>query len=598
MGIFALGDASGSLPDAGPIIGDELQAFFDQGLHILYEVKKKPKFCISALICALLGVVQVLAGVLVCAFSFGGASTVGLGLIAEGISDIYSGIESMINGTFSWAYWAICKAVSLAVSLVTAGFSVIKSSCTAAMNSVNGLLNGTKSLMSIAMECRAAGRLVWSSARAGMTSLVNASSKEIVKQTFQKLTSDVTVKINLKAAAKYAVQELVIESTLIGVTHALDVGLQTVFENIFASYFKKRVTETLSSSTAMKQSLLSLIVGFGVPVSTLQSQNPKSTVIRENTLIEINDAMNCTIQNVIEDMLTDSSVIHDLVSHVDAVKYDVMKIMEKSGLSKKIIRRYQLSVEITKHCSKLVQLLQTLQTSTMLNNKVVPLFVSEIEGYTGNMEYTADGRESFPAVESLKDKLLEKVCQEISSVFNKECATRLQSFATTYVKQKINTYVKERVGNMIGRHKTQRYFDDQEHAHHMRQNATNVEVPDGVLSEQDRGVVLDVAADIANINRPATDLDLHVLTKSDILCGRTVEVLMVDTDMKELMSPIRYEGNDETAEVIQLKLVKEKIADERYFNCLNCTIYYLKVYLHSDMSTAIYALQLTFVFKI
>ena len=567
-GIFALGDAP------GPILEGELQAFFDQGLHILYEVKKKPKFCISALICALLGALQVLAGVLVCAFSFGGASTVGLGLIAEGVSDIYSGIQGMINGTFDWAEWAISKAVSLSVSLLTAGFSVIKSGFTAATNSVKGLLNGSKSLMNIADDCIAAGKSVWSSAKTGMTSLVNASSKASVKTTFNKLASDATVKSNLKAASKYAVQELVIEGALIGVTHAIDAGLQAVFEQIFESVFQKRVSETLKSSAAMRKSLLSLIVGFGVPVSTLQSQNPKSTVIRNNNLTEINDAITGTIQNVIEDMLTDYTVINDLVNHLGAVRDDMMGLMEKSGSSESSVKAFKMSVEITKHISKYTQMLDAIPTREVLNNRVVPLFVSEIKGYTENMEYTEDGRERFPAVVSLKDKLLEKACKEVSSEFIKVCATRMTSFVTIYAKQKMNKYVKKKVGNMIGRHKTQRYFNDQEHARKMRQNATNVEVPKVVLSQQERGVVLDVAADIGNKNRPATDLDLHILTKSDILCGRTVEVHMMDIDKKELMSTIRYEGNDETAEVIKLTLVKEEIEDKRYLNCQNFTKHY------------------------
>ena len=106
-GIFALIEKPSHLE------ANELQELFNEGLQVVYEVKKKPKFCIDALICAIIGVLQVFAGVLVCACSFGAASQIGLGLISEGVSDIISGIEGMITGTFDWAEWAISKAISI-----------------------------------------------------------------------------------------------------------------------------------------------------------------------------------------------------------------------------------------------------------------------------------------------------------------------------------------------------------------------------------------------------------------------------------------------------------------------------------------------------
>eukprot|EP00064_Thunnus_orientalis_P025120 superscaffoldBa00011948_g25447 len=77
------------------IITNELMALYELGLAVVFEVKKKPKFCFDALICFFIGAMQVLAGVLVCAFSFGTASQFGLGLIGEGVSDMINGIVGM-----------------------------------------------------------------------------------------------------------------------------------------------------------------------------------------------------------------------------------------------------------------------------------------------------------------------------------------------------------------------------------------------------------------------------------------------------------------------------------------------------------------------
>ncbi|KAK6474621.1 hypothetical protein HHUSO_G25470 [Huso huso] len=149
----------------------ELMALYEYGLGIVFMVKEKPKFCIDALICALLGACQVFLGALVCTLSFGTASQVGLGLISEGVSDMIEGIKGMITGTFDWVDWAISKSISLGMSLVTAGFSVIRKT----LSMCKGLLTGTKTLSSIADDIICTGKSTLTSlkgtAKATLTSL-------------------------------------------------------------------------------------------------------------------------------------------------------------------------------------------------------------------------------------------------------------------------------------------------------------------------------------------------------------------------------------------------------------------------------------------
>ncbi|KAF5880029.1 Protein translocase subunit SecA [Clarias magur] len=128
--------------DKNFITTNELRALYDYGLGVVFEVKEKPKFCFDALICFILGVLQVLAGILVCALTLGQASQIGFGLIAEGVSDMISGIEGMIKGTFSWASWAISKSISIGLSLLTAGFSMIKNAATSVFKATKALLKG------------------------------------------------------------------------------------------------------------------------------------------------------------------------------------------------------------------------------------------------------------------------------------------------------------------------------------------------------------------------------------------------------------------------------------------------------------------------
>ncbi|MEL6152711.1 MAG: hypothetical protein AAFQ78_01660, partial [Bacteroidota bacterium] len=90
-------------------------------LFTIKEVEPTPWWSIIAV--ALIGIAQIAAGTLTVLYTAGAC---GWGLIQEGISDITTAIRSAIDGTFSWAQWAIQKAISLAVSLCCAGIDALK----------------------------------------------------------------------------------------------------------------------------------------------------------------------------------------------------------------------------------------------------------------------------------------------------------------------------------------------------------------------------------------------------------------------------------------------------------------------------------------
>lgn len=117
VGIFSL------ISGADYITNLELTSMWTLGLEIVYSIEKKPKFCWSGLVVFLLGVAQLVGGVLLTVFTVEAAASIGMGLIAEGISDCISGIEGMVTGEFSWTEWAIAKATGLALSLISGGVS-------------------------------------------------------------------------------------------------------------------------------------------------------------------------------------------------------------------------------------------------------------------------------------------------------------------------------------------------------------------------------------------------------------------------------------------------------------------------------------------
>lgn len=89
------------------------------------EIKPIDWSAVISLLCIGLG--QLVIGAALTIFTLGAGSSIGMGLISEGISDIITSIkDGIINRNFDWATWALMKVISIAVSVVCAGFKAIK----------------------------------------------------------------------------------------------------------------------------------------------------------------------------------------------------------------------------------------------------------------------------------------------------------------------------------------------------------------------------------------------------------------------------------------------------------------------------------------
>ena len=300
---------------------NELQELFNEGLQVVYEVKKKPRFCISALICALIGALQVFAGVLVCALSFGSATQICLGLISEGVSDIIAGVEGMIKGTFDRAEWAISKAISIGMSLISAGFSKIKDAACAVAKGIKGVLTGAKSLSSVADDCLRAAKSAWTSTKTAFSSAAGALSKESLKQSVVTLTSNEVAKATIKEAGKFALQEMK------GLNVGISKGTEALFEKLLSERFTSEVRRGLRESNEMNECLVHLIVCFGVPETTLSAENPSAFRIPSSTETIIQRHINDICERVVPELTTDNAVINEVFSRVKEVKDEMEGIL-------------------------------------------------------------------------------------------------------------------------------------------------------------------------------------------------------------------------------------------------------------------------------
>ncbi|XP_067449614.1 uncharacterized protein [Thunnus thynnus] len=532
------------------ITTNELMALYELGLGIVFEVKKKPKFCIDALICFFIGAIQVLAGILVCAFSFGTASQIGLSLINEGVSDMISGIEGMVKGTFDWVQWAISKSISIGMSLLTAGFSAIKKAVTAVYKVTKSLLNGTKSFSSVARDIIKSGKHVFSSIKGTAQSAISSVGKQTFGSAMKKMTTSTVVKQNFKYAAKYAAKEIGKQAVVTGLNYAIDEGLKEAFKKILDSAFKDVVTSAVKQNRDLDKAITDFICSQ-VPKAAMQKDNFKIGKLDEE---EMTKTIAVLAEEVIPDLMMDCTTVHEVISGLTQVCNGATDIMNKGKLSG-IIKAAELGLKVAEYTTRFIEILNSVPTKRVIDETFVPTLLKDIEELQQDAEkYDQDGRHNLPDVQRLKDKILSTLADSVSQAFIKACSGHMTSILTKTFKSKLNDATGKAVDKIMDKHTTQSFFDDQRHKHNMRSASHRTEKS---LTEKERMDLMDYMEHISNVDHPATDVDLIVLTKSGLLNGRGIR-LTVNDEHKNRLSEEHYKGTDKSAGNITLQLTKVK----------------------------------------
>ncbi|XP_042263836.1 uncharacterized protein LOC121895074 [Thunnus maccoyii] len=528
------------------IITNELMALYELGLAVVFEVKKKPKFCFDALICFFIGAMQVLAGVLVCAFSFGTASQFGLGLIGEGVSDMINGIVGMVTGTFSWAEWAINKSISIGISLLTAGFGAVKNVVTSVCNVTKALLNGTKSFSSVASGFIKSGKHVFSSIKGTAQSAISSVGKQTFGSAMKKMTTSTVVKQNFKYAAKYAAQEIGKQAVDTGLNYAVD-GLKEAFKKILESAFKDVVTSAVKQNRDLDKAITEFI-SSQVPKAAMQKDNFKIGKLDEE---EMTKTIAVLTDEVIPDLMRDCTTVHEVINRLTEVCNGATDIMNKGKLSG-IFKAAELALKVADHTTRFIEILNSVPTKRVIDETFVPTLLSEIEELQQDAEkYDQDGRHNLQDVKRLKGKILSTLADSVSQSFIEACFGHMTSLLTKPLKSKFNKATGKAVDKIMGRHKTQSFFDDQRQKHNMRSASRNTKKS---LTEKEQMDLMDYMEHISNV---ATAFDIIVLTKSGLLNGRGIHLTVIDEHGNRL-SEERYKGTDESAGNITLQLTKAK----------------------------------------
>ncbi|GAA6088176.1 uncharacterized protein LOC113635008 isoform X1 [Tachysurus ichikawai] len=517
------------------VSSSELGLFCNYGLALVFEVKQKPKFSFDALLCCFLGVVQVVAGVLVCTLSAGSMSSFGLGLISEGVSDMVSGVMGMINGTFDWASWAISKAISIGISLVCGGFSVLKRSFSAVKNAARNILNGTKSLKSVACNALKSGKNMFASACKSTKSMVSSV----------KNLSWTAVKPTLKHSSKYAVQELAIQGVNTALNTCIDATVQKTFQQGFKSSFKESVCSTLQQNDEFVRALTDFI-SSGIPKAALQKESGSYRIDRNlesKMIVYMVDNTNL----VINDLMVNCKQIHQVINILSQV-WD--KSAEYVAHQHRTWIKGLLTAASTS--TSIYEMYSSIPTRQTIDDNFVPAFLKSMHERGLFETYDNDGRDKLADVERLKKHLVDEISEVLSQIMVESFSGSATSLFTKTFTQQLNSVTGKVVGNLLGRHGTQSFFVNQQHEHDLK-SAT--ECKERSVNEKELNQLTCFATKITDEQKPATALEVHVLTKSNLLDGKGICFSVVD-DKGNLLTYSNYPGTDQEAGTINLLLTK------------------------------------------
>ncbi|XP_014843912.1 PREDICTED: uncharacterized protein LOC106918565 [Poecilia mexicana] len=498
--------------DKDPITMNEIMVLHEFGLCIVFDVKKKPEFSIDAFACFCLGVVQVAAGVLVCALSYGSASQFGLGLISEGVSDMIHGIKGMIQGSFDWAEWAISKAISIGVSLVFGGLSKLKGAVRAVRSGAKGLVAGAK------------------------------------------CSSILTVKECCKHAGKFAVQELAKQGCVAALSYTVSNALPAVFKRILNEAFRDKVFSMIKANSRLESALTNFICS-AVP-KTAMEQNFTNFTIDMSCENEIRLSVDIMTRDIIPDLMMDCTQVGKVLDTLSEVCGSVARHMEKQK-EIKVLMKVLESAQYIKLC---VEILNSFPTEDVIHKAFVPGLLKSLDQLPQE-KYDKDGRHSLADVKRLKKDLLHIIASSVLESFVEACSRHMTSIITRTCMTQINSAASSAVGNLLGRANTQGFFDNQLYKHQMKEA---IRRPCESLSEESKQDFHCYIEEVCDVDRPASALDIHVLTQSDALQGKGIRVIVVDKDKKKL-SEDYFPGKDSSAGDIVLQLSKDPEAQKQTF---------------------------------
>ncbi|XP_040191625.1 uncharacterized protein LOC120924686 [Rana temporaria] len=528
---------------------DEMYLLYDYGLAFVYEVKKKPKFCLDALICFFLGVVQVLAGILICALTCGAASKIGLGLISEGVSDMVSGVEGMIKGTFDWAQWAISKAISIGMSLLTAGLNHIFKGAKKILSITTNLLDGIQKFSSLANDAIQSGKI------SGLKSTTPSAIKDTVTISFKGLATNSAAKKVMLEGAKFAGKELVNQGSK-ALNVVIDAAFKEALKNIFEKCLLNKIHTSVKNNKDLEEGLINFIVTQVVPEAAKDQSKDYVIPLKNKELNK--DSMKKLSQSAAEDVFSHHETYNEIRSHLDTTTNFIIQILE-TQVSSSSLEKVKLCTCISNAGLEIADLVKSVPIEPIINEKLIPHIISDMSKSSSSVK---DARSEFKEVLKLKEEMRDLVSEDVSRTVIGLLVDQVSSLVQTtweipYVKKNV-TKIQDKAVEWFEK-TPQTYF-------HINQNIyvhKNGEQDTRIKPEEAQSHITKILMD----EDQSLDLELNVLTKSDLIQGRRVKMISVKEDVTTVSTEY-YPGKNSSSETIVLQM-KSSHTGQLMFRAVN-----------------------------
>ncbi|MEQ2230107.1 hypothetical protein ILYODFUR_025871 [Ilyodon furcidens] len=231
--------------DAAEDLQLEADNLYSRGLKYIFAVEEKPRFCWEGLLVFLLGVLQIIAGALLTVFTVGTLAQIGMGLISEGISDCVEGITAMVTGEFSWKEWAIGKAISIGVSIISFGVGKLIA---------KGFKAAKAAFKAIGKKLKSLPKFLSKQAKNGLSTVTKTNMKNAIKHTAKKIVEE-TLFYGLEKA-----EEKILEQILNGIKNEVQKGIvKDVKTNLEKEPLATLVDTVILSDLLYKEQLRDLL---------------------------------------------------------------------------------------------------------------------------------------------------------------------------------------------------------------------------------------------------------------------------------------------------------------------------------------------------
>ncbi|XP_072048983.1 uncharacterized protein [Amphiura filiformis] len=421
----------------------------------------------------------------------------------------------MATGSFSWAQWAISKAISLAISLVASGLSALKRASKTTWKGVKGAASGI---------------------RATNFAIKNATNA--------------TIKTGFKTAAKYAVQEVGKQIVMRGVSLLWDEASTAILERIFKKYFYDTIKENLKRSRPLNE-IMRAVIEQNMPTNPSELDKDK-----------LNDLVKYTCDKALGKVLNKFPVFNEIGFHMD--RWTGLMSAVASKKSGNLAQVILIGNEMYQYTRLVTELVQDWPTADYMKGEVASALAKEIEDVfqLPNIKNNADFQKGQHS--DLHDRLYESVCEIVTDGFTGKITHLLVSISKRHACQYVSGKLGTVAANALDRADVNQQLIDQSHSWEMKVDAEDSKPAQTKFSQEEVNQVNELVREATDPSNPANDLHLNILVQSGLIeGGRGIIIDIVDEKTGKLVTSNQFEGKPGT-EPIRLRLTQTKEGERSF----------------------------------